>query len=227
MKHYLLVANWKSNKTAEEVKEWLTEFKSSLSAIPVPEHLTIVLCAAFPFLPMIREYIDRERLPLLLGAQNVSPFGKGAYTGEVNIEMVKGLINVVLIGHSERRKYFGEKEQELLQKSVLSHEAGFSVIYCVAGVRDPVPDSADYIAYEPVSAIGSGTGEDPKEANAVCAKLSEDHAGKTVCYGGSVDEKNCTEYLNQPSINGLLVGGASLDAKRFCQMIQAISSLTY
>jgi len=226
MLHRILVANWKSNKTEKEAIEWLTIFSNEMKHSIIPSNLDIVLCPPFPLLSMLRDYIQKEQLPLYLGAQEISPFGKGAYTGEVSAETLKGLVQFVLVGHSERRKYFEEKDEELAFESLQAHEGGLSVIYCVEGAENSVSAIADYIAYEPTVAIGSGKGEQPSEANTVCTVLSKKHNGKPVCYGGSVDEKNCAAYLSQPSIHGLLVGGASLDAKRFCQMIQAISSLT-
>lgn len=220
----LLVANWKSNKTEHDVRLWMSACRENIRHIIFPKHFDIVICPPFPLLSLVRDLIQTENLPFMVGAQEISPFGSGAFTGEVSAEMLKTMTQFVLVGHSERRKYFAEKEEELAFETLQAHQAGMKVIYCVEGEETPVSQSADYIAYEPVGAIGSGKGQSPEEANAVCMVISKKHEGKPVCYGGSVDEKNCIEYLNQPSIQGLLVGGASLDADRFCQMIQAISS---
>lgn len=219
----LLVANWKSNKTIEEARVWIEFVSQHLSTLRLPDDIRIVLCPPFTTLPLLKDYIVREHLPIALGAQDVSPFGKGAYTGEVNADMLKELVTFALVGHSERRKYFQETEEELAFESLQAREAGISVIYCVDNADAVVSDAAEYIAYEPVAAIGSGQSEDPQKANSVCETLYKRY-DKPVCYGGSVDETNCALYMNTACIHGLLVGGASLDAERFCSMVEAISS---
>jgi len=227
MKQLYLVANWKSNKTIEEAKDWILKMKTVFQQerIKNNNNLHIVLCAPYTTLGVLKEEIEKAKLPIHLGAQDISPFGKGAYTGEINADMLKGLIEYVLVGHSERRNYFQEKEEELNFEVLQSHSADFQTIYCIDKEDMYVPASADIIAYEPVTAIGSGEAEDAISANMMCEKITKRNRMKSVLYGGSVTEKNICEFVSQPSISGVLVGGASLDPERFFRMIQEVSSL--
>jgi triosephosphate isomerase len=225
MKTLYLVANWKSNKTIGEAKEWILGIDTLLSAEKIPSSLHIILCAPFTCLPIVKEEIDNRKLPIQLGAQDISPFTKGAYTGEINANMLIGLTDYVLLGHSERRKYFQENEEELLFEVLQSHSANFQTIYCIDKEDSFVPSSVDIIAFEPTEAIGSGNAEDPESANIMCQKISKMNGDKPVLYGGSVTENNVQSFISQSSISGVLVGGASLDPKRFFDMIQKIASL--
>jgi len=239
MKQLYLVANWKSNKTPAEAIEWLQNVKCQMSRLHLPSatadggqtnakfsnNIKIILCAPFTVLSVLKTEIEKAASPIHLGAQDISPFGGGAYTGEINADMLKGLVEYVLVGHSERRKYFQEKEEELNFEVLQSHSADFQIIYCIEKENAYVPASVDIIAYEPIVSIGSGKAEDSKSANIVCGKITQRNGQKPVLYGGSVTEKNIREFVSQPSIAGVLVGGASLDPERFFQMIQAVSSL--
>ena len=225
MKQFYLVANWKSNKTSAEAMEWLQNIKCQMSNAKLSNNITIILCAPFTVLGVLKDEIEKAKLPIHLSSQDISPFDKGAYTGEINADMLKGLIEYVLVGHSERRKYFQEKEEELNFEVLQSHSADFQTIYCIDKEDAYVPASVDIIAYEPVTAIGSGEAEDATSANMMCEKIAKRNGLKPVLYGGSVTEKNIREFVSQPSISGVLVGGASLDSDRFFQMIQAVSSL--
>jgi triosephosphate isomerase len=222
MKPLYLVANWKSNKTIEESIAWIQNFKSQSASwrtnLKLKEETKIIICAPFTVLASLKEEIEKAALPIHLGAQDISPFGKGAYTGEINADMLKGLIEYVLIGHSERRKYFQEKEEELSFEVLQSHSANFQTIYCIEKENEYVPASVDIIAYEPILAIGSGKAEDPKSANMLCEKIRQRNQQKPVLYGGSVTPENIKNYCEQPSINGVLVGGASLDAEIFSRL---------
>jgi triosephosphate isomerase len=225
MKQLYLVANWKSNKTIEEAKDWISKIKDQGLKIIDCTNLHIVLCAPFTVLALLKEEIEKAKLPIHLSSQDISPFDKGAYTGEINADMLKGLIEYVLVGHSERRKYFQEKEEELNFEVLQAHSADFQTIYCIDKEDAYVPASVDIIAYEPIIAIGSGKAENPKSANMLCEKITQRNGLKPVLYGGSVTERNIREFVSQPSISGVLVGGASLDPERFFQIIRAASSL--
>lgn len=210
MKHLVIVANWKSNKTIAEADSWLESFKSQ-----APDH-TIILCAPFTLLHFLHE---RNRA-LVLGAQDVSPFGQGAYTGEINAQQLKELVDWVIIGHSERRENFGETDDLLKQKVLQAKNAGLNVIFCVSDERAIVPNDIDVVAYEPVGAIGSGQSEDPRASNEIIARLKEKTKVPIGLYGGSVTPENVSLFIQPPSIDGVLVGGASLDAEKFQQLIE-------
>lgn len=213
MKHLLIAGNWKSNKTISEAMEWLLK----LSAI----HRTIVLCVPYTLLSVMKKEIDRLKLPIGLGAQDVSPFDEGAYTGEVTARMVKELADWVIIGHSERRKYFSETDEMLKNKVDKAQKAGLKIIFCVGDDATPVPAGVDVVAYEPVWAIGTGKTDLPENANAVISSIKSKTGVPLVIYGGSVTAQNVASFTAQPLIDGVLPGGASLDPEKFRCLVEA------
>ena len=209
----IIAGNWKSNKTTAEALRWLQDFQ-----IPIPSSITVLLCVPFTLLYSMKEFIHTHRLSIVLGAENVSPFPEGAETGEESARMVKDLADWVIIGHSERRKNLGETDEVLFKKVIQAKNAGLNIIYCVSDEKTPVPPHVNGIAYEPVSAIGSGISDTPIHANTILTPLKEKNHTR-VLYGGSVTEKNINSFITQPSIDGVLVGGASLDPKIFAALI--------
>ncbi|MBI5620918.1 triosephosphate isomerase [Candidatus Gottesmanbacteria bacterium] len=221
MKKLLIAGNWKSNKDTREAKSWLLAFKSQF---PNPNDqwkgATVVLCVPFTLLYPIKQEIDRLHIPIQLGAQDVSPFGDGAYTGEVSARQIKELASWVIIGHSERRKHFGETDELLAKKVVQARESGLNVIYCVQDDKTPVPPWVSAVAYEPLWAIGTGKSDTPDNANQVIATIKQRTRVSTVIYGGSVTSVNVADFVNQASIDGVLPGGASLDPMKFSNLIK-------
>lgn len=221
MKSLFIAGNWKSNKTLFEAENWLNKFKTFSADTVKFEDKTIVICAPFTLLSLLKDKVKSLNLPLSLAAQNISPFDSGAYTGEVNAVQIKELADWVVIGHSERRKYFNETD-ELLQKKVdQSKSAGLKIIYCVPDDKSVVPQSVDVIAYEPVWAIGTGKADTPENAGSVISKIKANFQVKTIIYGGSVTPENVKSFTDMPSIDGVLPGGASLDAEKFWNLIAA------
>jgi triosephosphate isomerase len=178
-----------------------------------------MLCVPFTLLYTMKEEIQVSDLPITLGAENVSPFPEGAETGEESARMVKDLVDWVIIGHSERRKNLGETDELLFKKVVHAKEAGLHVIYCVQNELVPVPSGVDGVAYEPVSAIGTGVTDSPENANNVIEHIKEKTRVSMVLYGGSITSANVASFVGQPSIDGVLVGGASLDSEKFVDLI--------
>jgi len=125
-----IVANWKQHKTEQDAAQWLHELKDTLTVLP--EELSVVITAPYPLLPVMRETIDMLELPIGLAAQDISAFPDGAYTGEVGGAQLQYLIDGVVIGHSERRMYFGDDNQTVAEKVARACEFGLTCFVCVA-----------------------------------------------------------------------------------------------
>lgn len=207
--------------TIVETKEWFQVFSSHHVQRSLVKELTIVLCVPFTVLAMAKEIIEKEHLPITLAAQDVSPFGKGPYTGEISAEMIAELATHVLIGHSERRQYFSESDEELSFQVLQAKSAGLTVVYCVSTEHEHIPKAVDIVAYEPVEAIGTGKPEDMHAVSAVCQNI-HDMLHKPVVYGGSITGEVVRPYIQIPSVQGLLIGGASLDPHSFFGIAQQL-----
>lgn len=219
MKRKLIVANWKSHKKLNEVKEWFEKF-SELVKMKAENQVVVAVSDVFVFeaKKLIEEFgVDQF---VSLAVQDISPFPFGAYTGAVSAQMVKRVVEWAIVGHSERRRYFHETSQDVMNKVDQLVEVGIKPIVCVD--KDYAKQQLSLIdekitelvvAYEPLEAIGSGTPEKPEEAEKVLEQIKAMREGVLVLYGGSINESNAGEYLE--SFDGLLVGGASLDPKKF------------
>lgn len=225
MKQIFVAGNWKSNRTISEASLWLQKWNAKCQISNIKwENADIVLCVPYTLLSFFHDQIQTLKLPIQLGAQDVSPYPSGAYTGEVNARQIKELADWVIIGHSERRKHFGETDVVLAQKVQQAKSEGLKIIYCVPDQKTAIPDEVDVVAYEPVMAIGTGVSEDPELANVVISGIKlRSHLSKVI-YGGSVTADNAGLFVSQPAIDGILPGGASLDAEKFYQLIQMATS---
>jgi triosephosphate isomerase len=189
---------------------------------------------------------------VLMGAQNVYFEDKGAFTGEISVAMLKDLgVEYVIIGHSERRKYFGETDESVNKKIKKVKEAGLKIIFCIgetaeerdAGKKNEVLerqikrglegiDNLENIniAYEPVWAIGTGNNcgvEETKTSidfiRTIISTVDQSTVLKKmrVLYGGSVKSENSGAYIKEAGASGLLVGGASLNAEEFVKIVKS------
>lgn len=220
MTRNLIVANWKSHKTLDETTEFFTALQSNQQKIQTTQ-TDVVICPAFTSLDRSKKLQKEFSLPVEIGAQDVSPFPEGAYTGAIAATQLKNLVTYVIIGHSERRSHFAETEDMIQQKINNAKEAGLQVILCVQDAEATVYDTVDVIAYEPVSAIGTGNPDDPENVAMVLAKLHEKASSARLLYGGSVDKNSIHTFTQIPNLNGFLVGGASLDPESFLHLIAA------
>lgn len=223
MKNLLIAGNWKSNKTTSESESWLSDFKNNLNSDTLPIAMTIILFVPFTLLDFVKKRSKELNLPLNLGAQNLSPFSDGAYTGEISGRMLQEFADWVTIGHSERRTHFGESEEMLKQKVKQAKAAGLKIIYGVPDEKTVVPEGVTVIAYEPPAAIGvGGVAEDPISANRVMEVIKSQYSSSLVkmIYGGSVNPENIAQFVKQPSIDGILAGRASLDPVFFADLIK-------
>ncbi len=223
MGQLLIIANWKSNKTKKEANNWLKDvfdFKKELEGLKDKE---IIICPSFTLLSCFKSSLEKNNFPFKLGAQNVSQFDKGAYTGEINAEQIREFAEFVIIGHSERRENFGEEDDALLQKVEKAIKNSLKPIFCVQDAQDFVPKEVKIVAYEPVFAIGSGKPDTPKNANEVAEKIMEKNSNvEKVIYGGSVNSENVNSFTKKDMISGVLVGGASLDPREFIKIINNV-----
>lgn len=212
-----IIANWKANKTLLEVKTWLNVFlKKNLSSIK--NQVQVIICPPYPFLSLVKEKLQ-DYSHIKLGSQDTSFFEKGPYTGEVCVKNLSGLVDYALIGHSERRYYFGETARILFQKFNLVLDNNITPIFCIRSAADIIPERSVFVAYEPVYAIGTGRNESLNQVLKVKKTLSFSKDVKFI-YGGSVNENNSSYYLENQKIDGLLVGGASLNPEKFYKIIK-------
>lgn len=241
----IIAGNWKMNTTVEQATELVREMKSSLDKI---EGVEKVLCPPFISIVTLNQLLSGSSIKL--GAQNMYFEEKGAYTGEVSPLMLAGLIEYVILGHSERRQYFAETDEIVNSKVKAALGIGLKPILCVgerleeneagkteevvtrqvreglAGV-DASPELV--IAYEPIWAIGTGKAATGAQANTTIGLIRHVVSqlyGKPVAqairiqYGGSVTGANIVEFISQPEIDGALVGGASLKAVEFLGIVE-------
>jgi len=218
MKKLFIVANWKLNKTESEAKKWIYESKS-IKNLDL-SNKKIILCPSYVYLPAMKTSVKEQSLPIELGAQDVSSFKGGSYTGEVSAAQVKEFAEFVIIGHSERRINFKETDEMLFKKFKSAKESGLTVIYCVQGKETKIPENVDIVAYEPVAAIGTGNPDTPENAESVAAYFKANFQVPAVLYGGSVTANNVNSFTRMPSVDGVLVGKASLDPEGFYAIIQ-------
>lgn len=220
------IANWKEHKNPEEAVFWIKEFTSLiindqriLEKLKNNE-LQIIICPQTSLIHPVLESL--ENLPnIYLGAQNISRFEEGDYTGEISARSVSNMVKFVILGHSERRNLFKEQEEDIEKKIRIAIDHGIEPILCLRGEQDKIYDNVNYIAYEPVWAIGTGNSESIKNVISMKRKLNLNKSVKFI-YGGSVNEENAVEYLNSNEIDGFLIATASLDPKKFFQIINRL-----
>jgi triosephosphate isomerase len=248
----IVAGNWKMNTTALTASELIDSIKAAgLDAITTVEK---VLCPPFVYLPLVAEAVVGTTLKA--GAQDMHWEDKGAFTGEVSPIMLLDYAEYVIIGHSERRAYFCETDEAVNRKLKAALAHGLQPIVCVGETGEErqrgatqdvlrrqvhgalqevaLPDSA-VIAYEPVWAIGTGIAATVQDATDAIAFIRNEVAslhGEVVAstlrilYGGSVSPANIADFVAQPDIDGALVGGASLQAGSYAEMVRAVAALS-
>lgn len=185
------------------------------------EHLKIGVCPTFIALEEVKKAVQVGNFPLLVGSQDLSPFDQGAYTGEEAAKELSGIVDLSIIGHSERRKNFGESDEMIAQKVAQARSHQIIPLLCVQGKETPVPEGCTLIAYEPIFAIGTGNPDTPEDAQKVAREFKDRYPGVEVLYGGSVKPENARRYLEVEAVNGLLIGGASLDPDQFVAIVES------
>ncbi len=244
MRKPIIAGNWKMNKTPSEAAQLLKELKPLLEDAACD----VAVCPTFVCLGLAAEELKGSNIAL--GAQNVHWADKGAFTGEISPVMLKELgAEYAIIGHSERRQYFGETDSavNMRVKAALNH--GITPIICVGetleereanitnniikeqvvhafeGISNP---AETVVAYEPVWAIGTGMTATPEQADEVCgfirsliAELYGEESAQAlrIQYGGSMNAKNAAVLMSMPNIDGGLIGSASLNAEDFSKIV--------
>jgi triosephosphate isomerase len=241
----IIAGNWKMNTT---IAEGLALVDAMLPGLQALASVDRVVCPPFVSLAAIAERLQGTDIGV--GAQNMYSEAKGAFTGEIAPGMLEGLARYVILGHSERRQYFGEDDALVNRKLKAALAAGLVPIVCVgesleqnergetaafvAGqVRGALADVDDVsslvIAYEPIWAIGTGRAATPEGANdtiaiirATVAEVSGEPVANAlrIQYGGSVTADTFAAFIGQPDIDGALVGGASLRADQFVEIVR-------
>ncbi len=243
MRKPFIAANWKMNKTIREMKEFFSFF---IPEIKDKSDRDIVIAPPFTLLNSVSEIIKGTKI--ILAAQDVFYEEKGAYTGEISpLMLVDAGCQYVIIGHSERRQYFGETDEIVNRKIIASKKAGLGIIFCIGeslqereagrtfevlqreiekGLKEVEPSKL-VIAYEPIWAIGTGktaTTEQAQEAHSFIRKqlmnLYGNKADKLcIIYGGSVTPENIDSLMACEDVDGVLVGGASLKPESFARIV--------
>ena len=242
----LIAGNWKMNGSLAANAALLSALRDGVGA---RARCDIAVAVPAPYLAQVQQLVANS--PIALAAQDVSAHESGAYTGEMSVGMLKEFgTRYVLVGHSERRQYHGETDAIVGAKAQRALAAGITPLVCVGETLAEREDgkteavvkrqlaaaihsvthcvSEIIVAYEPVWAIGTGKTATPEQAQQVHAVLraqlaaaSQKAAGIKLLYGGSMNAANAAELLAQPDIDGGLVGGASLKAADFLQIISA------
>lgn len=253
MRLRIAAGNWKMNTSLQEGIELAKAIQAFASEYPLDHHKRIVLGVPFTHIVPIVNLVDYKKISV--AAQNCAKWEKGAYTGEVSAEMIRSTgAHYIIIGHSERRQYFNETNDELKTKVELCLKNSLRPIFCIGEkleereqnkhfeiVQKQLNESLFHldvehfshavIAYEPVWAIGTGKNATPEQAQEMhmfIRKLIAEKYGTsiandtTILYGGSCNAQNAASLFAQPDIDGGLVGGASLKANDFIEIIKAL-----
>lgn len=231
----LLIANWKANKNAATATQWFRDFDTELRKLLGDKPITskVVIAPCFPLLGLVRQEIDSLHANghIELGVQDMSQFGAGSYTGAVSGQNLAWLKpSLVILGHSERRRYFQETSVQVAAKYDQVADLPATSVVCVN--RDQVIEQAralgqnsgkTMVAYEPVEAIGTGVHTSVDKVVQVAAEIRAAFGAQTpVLYGGSVDELTINEYLLVT--DGVIIGTAALDGTQFARVVAAAQS---
>ncbi len=218
----IIVANFKAYKTDSEVLDWLTIFNQKQKKFHQVKQ-EVVICPPATALAQACQKIKKLKwqIKVVLGCQNISSFPQGPFTGEITVAMVKDYAKYVLIGHSERRRYFSQENQLIEAKIKISQQAGLIPIVCVSQIKEvkTLTNFSGFLAYEPLFAIGSGQPATFQMINTFARQASQILNQVKLLYGGSVDSSNIAGFKKNTTLAGFLVGKASLDPLEFAQIV--------
>ena len=248
-KEYIIAANWKMNMSEKETKKFLGEMKE----VHIADNIKVMIFPPYPYLHLFKESLRYEKIAY--GAQDVAKEEKGSYTGEVSASMLGDMgCSLTIVGHSERRTYYGDTPQIVAQKAKAALTYQITPVVCIGETLDErqqqrykevLKEQLDavyneigtkvgdcIIAYEPVWAIGTGViptleqiYETHKYIFDVLKAYGLAHENIRILYGGSVNAKNVQEIASVEHVNGFLIGGASLKAESFKNIIGLASEV--
>ena len=220
MKRFI-IGNWKCNKSSDDGRRWLDSFAGLYSP---KNNLEIIIAPSFVIIESIADHLQQLGLDNVhLAAQDLSPYPKGSYTGAVAADMLRGLVQYVITGHSERRRYFHENNQDVANKVSEACDADLIPIVCVdssyalsqlAGLVDMECEQM-IVAYTPVDALNVNVPEPVGKVSEAVRHIREMYSEWPVIYGGALRPDNASQYLDLQEVSGLFLGSTSLDAEKF------------
>ena len=214
-----VIANWKSHKRFDDAKKWLDEFAGMYTAV---EGLQIIIAPTFLSLEKLAEYINKLELEnVALAAQDVSPFPKGSYTGAIAADLLKDMAEYVIVGHSERKRYFHETNLDIGNKVLETVDAGLVPIVCIdkpyamsqLTVLNDIDTDDVILAYGPADALTSRIPESPEKVREAVEFISQVHPKWSIVYGGALHPDNAAVYAGIKGVAGL-----------FAEIIQAVAA---
>ena len=225
-----VIGNWKSNKNRMDAQMWFSRFAELYTPV---DGLEVIVAPSFICLCSLSEYVQALEISnLSMAAQDISPFPKGSYTGAVAADMVKGMVDYVIIGHSERRRYFRETSQDTANKMTEAVDAGLKPIVCIdqpyamsqlTALHD-IDCEEMILAYGPVDATTARIPEQASRVAEAAQFISQVHTRRPVVYGGSLTVENADAYIALSEISGLFVGETSLDAEAFATLCNRVGA---
>ncbi len=249
----IIAGNWKMDKRKKEAFLLMEQVHGHLAR--KTHQNTVIIFPPYIYLNSFNVFLKDQNSAIYTGAQNCSSFAEGAYTGEISAGMIKDIqCEYVLVGHSERRQFFHERDEELAQKITQAIENELIPIYCI-GETLQERENKTYktvlenqlintlqnvkgsltnliLAYEPVWAIGTGLNASKEQIAEVHAMIKQICSDKLhlknipVLYGGSSKPDNAHELLSTQGVDGLLIGGASLTSESFNRIIDIAETIT-
>ncbi len=237
----IIAANWKMNMSFSEIDNFFYFFSKKKDLSTDRE---VFIAPPFVYIQYVKEKINSGNLNFKCGAQNCFYEDKGAFTGEISVNMLKDLdVDFVIIGHSERRNIFNESNELLNKKVKKVLSSNLECIFCIGEKLEERENGKTFsvletqlkqglqnvenldkliIAYEPVWAIGTGKNAEKKQIEEAHTFIKDFfNRDIPILYGGSVNPENIKEILDCKNVNGVLVGGASLIAKKFYKIIKS------
>ncbi|MDC3183017.1 triose-phosphate isomerase [Prochlorococcus sp. AH-716-B23] len=237
MRKSVIAGNWKMHMTCADTKKYLEEFLPLIEEIP--NDRKIVIAPPFTAISTFSNYTNFDYLNI--ASQNTHWEDKGAFTAEISPNMlIEHKVKYAIVGHSEPRKYFSESDEQINKRAVFAQSSGLTPIVCVGetleqrergeadrvitrqveqGLENTDPSNL-IVAYEPIWAIGTGKTCEASDANKICALIRRliGFSDVIIQYGGSVKPNNIDEIMSMSDIDGVLVGGSSLDPISFSRI---------